>query len=290
MNGDLETDGAPVRAAFPMRTMAILLILAFVGGLAAMAWISSRWDGLWWGKERPPQEQTALPEVSKSPPSAAEDRDLTITSAGQVQAVTARVAELEDRLAHITVQAQAASGNAARAEGLLIAFAARRALDTGQPLGYIEGQLHLRFGQAQPRAVATIINAGREPVTLQDLQTLLEEAGARLTIRGRSENWWADIKREVGELIVFRQAGTPSPLPQRRLDRAKRLIEAGRVDAALAEVARMPGRAAGAPWMEQARRYIEARRALDLIETAAILEPRHTRTNDVERQSPPAAP
>src|SRR3546814_8195783 len=85
-------------------------------------------------------------------------------------ALTTRVSELEDRIPRINVQAQAASGNAARAEGLLIAFAARRALDTGGPLGYIEGQLRLRFGRAQPRAVATIINAAREPVTLQDLQ------------------------------------------------------------------------------------------------------------------------
>src|SRR3546814_9831855 len=41
-------------------------------------------------------------------------------------ALTTRVSELEDRISRINVQAQAASGNAARAEGLLIAFAARR--------------------------------------------------------------------------------------------------------------------------------------------------------------------
>src|SRR3546814_289458 len=90
-------------------------------------------------------------------------------------AIKTRVSELEDRMSRIKVQAQAASGNAARAEGLLIAFAARRALDTGGPLGYIEGQLRLRFGRAQPRAVATIINAAREPATLQDLQAGLVE-------------------------------------------------------------------------------------------------------------------
>ncbi len=40
-----------------------------------------------------------------------------------------RILDLEDRLSRITVQADMASGNAARAEGLLIAFATRRALD-----------------------------------------------------------------------------------------------------------------------------------------------------------------
>lgn len=265
-----------------MRAMAITLVLAFVGGVAAMAWIDSRWEGLWWGRD-----DGGTPAITdgKAPAAPSLPSRTTALPADHVQVVTARVAELEERLAHISIQAQAAAGNAARAEGLLIALAARRALDMGQSLGYIEGQLRLRFGQAQPRAVATIINAGREPVTLQDLQTGLEEIGPDLTIRGRSENWWADMKREVGELVVFRQAGTPSPLPQRRLERAKRLVEGGRVDAALAEVARMPGRAAGAKWMEQARRYIEARRALELIETAAILEPRQVPAAESEAET-----
>src|SRR3546814_1514586 len=67
------------------------------------------------------------------------------------------------------------------------------------------------------------------------------------------------------------------------------MLEAGRPAAALAEVTRMPGRAAGSKWMEQARRHIEARRALDLIETAAILEPRRLRAIDgatVDEPSP----
>src|SRR3546814_15056694 len=105
-----------------------------------------------------------------------------------------------------------------------------------------------------------------------------------LTGRGPSEKWWEDVKREVGELVVLRQSGTPSPLPQRRLERATHMLEAGRPAAALAEVTRMPGRAAGSKWMEQARRYIEARRALDLIETAAILEPRRLPARSEERR------
>ena len=40
---------------------------------------------------------------------------------------------------------------------------------------------------------------------------------------------------------------------------------------ALAEVARLPGAEAGDRWIAAARRYTEARRALDGIETAAIL-------------------
>ena len=46
----------------------------------------------------------------------------------------------------------AASGNAARAEGLLIAFSARRTLERGNDLGYLGDQLRLRFGDAEANA------------------------------------------------------------------------------------------------------------------------------------------
>src|SRR3546814_16124777 len=61
---------------------------------------------------------------------------------------------------------------------------------------------------------------------------------------------------------------SPSPRPQAALDRALRYLDGSRVGAALAEVEQMPGRAAADRWMQYARRYMEARRALDLIETA----------------------
>src|SRR3546814_17339306 len=102
--------------------------------------------------------------------------------------------------------------------------------------------------------------------------------GPELTGRGPSEKWWEDVKREVGELVVLRQSGTPSPLPQRRLERASHMLEAGRPAAALAEVTRMPGRAAGSQWLEQARRLSEARRQWDLVETAALLDTRRWRS------------
>src|SRR3546814_12596719 len=73
-----------------------------------------------------------------------------------------------------TLQAASASGNATRAEGLLIAFAARRALDRGLSLGYLEAQLRLRFGDDQPNAVKTIIDTARDPITLEQLRSKLD--------------------------------------------------------------------------------------------------------------------
>ncbi|WP_062112815.1 MULTISPECIES: MICOS complex subunit MIC60 [Sphingobium] len=203
-----------------------------------------------------------------------------------------RVVQLEQRLNRITVEAQAASGNAARAESLLVAFAARRALDSGAPLGYVEGQLRLRFGQAQPRAVATIINAAREPVTLADLRGGLANIADQLTTPGPQTSWWEAFEHEARELLTIRRASTPSPRPQLAMDRALRYIDGGRVSAALTEVEQMPGRAAADRWMQYARRYLEARRALDLIETAAILEPRQLRAVDgaAVSQTSPLAP
>ena len=58
-----------------------------------------------------------------------------------------------------------------------------------------------------------------------------------------------------------------------RLERAEAALEAGQVDVALAEVLRMPGQARARAWVTDAGRYVAARRALDSIETAALLEP-----------------
>jgi hypothetical protein len=187
---------------------------------------------------------------------------------------TRRVNRLEQRIAEIDSQSRAAVGNADRAEGLLVAFAARRALDRGVALGYIEGLLRQRFGGSQRQAVATIITASRQPVTLEELQDGLQQVAPELTGGGPDQDWWSALRRELGGLITVRKAGTPSTMPAERLRRATRWLEAGQVDVALAEVLRMPGRENASEWIANARRYVAARRALDAIETAALLEPR----------------
>ncbi|HWW58318.1 MAG TPA: mitofilin family membrane protein, partial [Sphingopyxis sp.] len=193
-------------------------------------------------------------------------------------ALAARVAELEQRLSRITLEAESASGNASRAEGLLVAFAVRRALDRGLSLGYLDAQLRLRFGDDQPNAVKTIIETSREPVTLEQLRAELDALAPQLVGRDGEGNGslWTGLRRELGELFVVRAAGTQSPRASERLERARRYLGAGQADKAIAEVEAMPGAAVAADWMIDARRYNDARRALDLIETAAILEPRDT--------------
>src|SRR5690606_6690672 len=99
--------------------------------------------------------------------------------AEQQGGMEARIAGMEQRLARLDLQSQAVSGNAARAEGLLIAFAARRAVERGEHLGWLEDQIELRFGAADPAAVQAIIAASQEPVTTERLIARLDEVGPR---------------------------------------------------------------------------------------------------------------
>ncbi len=297
------------------RNILILMVVAFIGGAILTGWILSRYNPF----DSKSDAEIAAVASSKEAATAAADPATALANRidadGSVlpapaqsaeaaapalspeleRALAVRVADLEDRLSRINVQAQAASGNAARAEGLLIAFAARRALDRGSPLGYIDPQLRLRFGDAQPKAVTTIVNASRQPVTLEELEAGLDEIGPSLTSGAGGVGFWTEFKRELSELFVIRRQGTPSPAPQQRLLRAKRYVETGNVEAAIAEIEKLAGIEKDEDalvWMEKARRYNEARRALDVIETAAILEPQQLRTAEGERvdQPSPLAP
>src|SRR5690606_466364 len=87
------------------------------------------------------------------------------------------------------------------------------------------------------------------------------------------EGWWNSFQRELGSIITFHRAGAPSPKPQARYERALKQLEMGAVDAALAETMRLPAADKASSWASRARRYIAAQRALDLIESAALLGP-----------------
>lgn len=208
--------------------------------------------------------------------------DLAALSSREAE-LAAKLGDLETRAGGIERDSRRASGYATRSEGLMVAFAARRALDRGLDLGFIEGQLRDRFGRTEPAAVAAVVQAAREPVTLEDLRAGLDGVAPELMTGMASSGWWRSLGSELGHLIVLRRAGTPSPLPVDRVARARRLLEAGQVEAALAEVSRTPGAAQADRWTSAARRYVGARRALDTIESAAIRAP------GIDPPPPPAA-
>ena len=268
-------DETPPRGRAWLRWL-IPFVLVFAAGAAAMGYVLTHWPVAARYIAGKPAETLVIQPVPAQPMMAVPSGVVAPASLDTAQqaALDRRVAELEGRIAQIGARANAAVGNADRAEGLLVAFAARRALDRGVALGYIEALLRDRFGTSQPQAVATIIGAGRQPVTIEELQAGLTDIGPTLTGGGPDEGWLEGLRRELSGLVVVRRASIPSPDPADRLARAKREIEAGHVGAALAEVARMPGRDKAAGWIATARRYTGARDALDVIETAALLEPR----------------
>jgi hypothetical protein len=248
-------------------------ILAFVLGLAAMAVLVHRFGArIGLGPAATPpalqsQPQPAPTQSARSPVRRPPDVD---TLSQRETVLAAHIAELEARLANVDTSSRVASGFATRAEGLLVAFAARRALDRGLALDYIEDQLRERFAAAEPQAVATVVAAARQPVTLEDLRLALDTIAPKLSGGGPNESWWQGIRRELSQLVIIRQDASPSMLPADRLARARRRLDAAQVEGALAEIARMPGAANAQSWMDAARRYIAARQALNTIETVAI--------------------
>ena len=242
---------------------ALLLLLV---GAAVATWGLSRWEAgarFFGVTPKPPLEV-----IRQAPPPAA----IPVRPAEPLAAAdAARIATIEARLGAIESQAQAAAGSAGRADAMLIAFAARRATDRGVALGYLEPLLVQRFGRDNQAAVATIITASRNPVELDSLIADYRRLGPALRGGSPEESWWTGFRRELGSVVTFRRADTPSPQPQARHDRALAHLEAGEVDAALAETMRLPGAAHAADWVARARRYIAAHRALDEIESAALL-------------------
>lgn len=243
--------------------------------------------------EAAPQEPEPTPDASETQAAeaaqAAEGAVEAVERVAEQQGgLDQRLAAAEQRLARLDLQAQAAAGNAARAEGLLIAFATRRAIERGAELGYLADQLRLRFGDSWPNAVRTVISFSRDPITLDVLLARLDGLGPQLRERD-GINSWSDIKRELGELFVVRRESTPSPQPEQRLERARQFLESGRVIAAIGEVQNMPGAETAESWLADARRYAAVMDALETIETAAVLDPGRLRDgagNRVEQQSP----
>ncbi|HZG47388.1 MAG TPA: uroporphyrinogen-III synthase [Allosphingosinicella sp.] len=269
---------------------------AFLLGILAMAWVLLRWDaaGRYFG---------IVPEPEAAAPTAEQQRPLLqpLQPTGPADlALAQRLAALEQRLGELGTDAQAAVGNADRAEGLLVAFAARRALERGVGLGYLEGLLRQRFGASQAEAVGTVIDFAQKPVTLQQLQAELTEVGPRLTGGAPDQSFWQAISTELTNLVVVRRDGTASTDPRERLQRASARLEAGQVEEALLEVLRLPGRENGRGWIDAAQRYVASRQALDAIELAAFVEQRtpaapqplqvQQRPATTPDQAPPAQP
>lgn len=277
---DYEPARVTARPKRPLWSLLALPLIAFVAGVAAMGWLLARSGTaaafLGVAPTPPPAVEAPAPAV------AVEREPLVEPQAdgppGERLVIdpetTRRVNRLEERLALLDLQSRAAVGNADRAEGLLVAFAARRAIDRGVALGYIETLLRQRFAATEPQAVATVLTVARQPVTVQSLQKSFQEVAPHLSGGGQGQSWWGAFKTEMAGLVTIRRENTPSTQPAERLRRAGQSLEAGQVEVALLEVLRLPGHERADKWIADARRYVASHRALDRLESAALLEPR----------------
>jgi hypothetical protein len=245
--------------------VAVVLILA---GAAATVWglahyqPAARFLGI-----APP----APPPVVPTPKPIMTNPASPASQAAPPTAQSARIATLENRLAQVESASQRAEGFAGRADALVVAFAARRAIDRGVALGYLENLLVDRFGAQHQAAVATIVTASHQPVLLQDLIDQYEALGPELRRGGPQDSWWTSFRRELGSLVEIHRAERPAVNPEARYNRALQRLSSGDVDQALAETMRLPGASRAGDWIAKARRYIAAHRALDEIESAALL-------------------
>ena len=258
------TSASP-RRGLGLSAWLLLILVLLLAGAAGATWALARYEGV-----------ARFVGVAAQPaPAPAPIRALQPLAAAPVQAIgpaeANRMAVLEARLARLENATQQVAGSAGRADALLVAFAARRAIDRGVALGYLEPLLADRFGPTHRRAVATIITASRTPVRLDQLAAEFDALAPQLRRGGPDEGLWEATRRELSSLISIRRADRPNPRPSATAERARQRLAAGQVDQALAEAMRLPGIGNAGPWVQRARTYVAAHRALDEIESAALL-------------------
>ncbi len=273
------------------RGLGVLLGAVILAALAGGAWYG--WQTGWLRASMPALENS-LPAVPAASPSATAaaivtQGNLIATNAALADA-TARLTALQQRLAELNQQTLAASDQATRAEALLVAFAARRAIERGQPLGALETPLRMRFGDSQPTAVDRILAAAQKPVTIGGLTEEFARLEPRLVTGPASEGTWDWLSRQIGAMFVIRHDDTPSPAPESRLARARTALAGERVDLAVAEVEHMPGKDAATDWLAHARDWEATEHALDQIESAALATPTVTPKPTPPDHAPDHAP
>ena len=247
------------------RTM-IALVLILVGAAAA-TWGLARSESAAQLRGVAPASQPLPPETRQqiAAQTQAQPRD-TLNPA-----IAEQIAQLQARVQRVESESEQVQGSAGRADALLIAFAARRAVERGVALGYLEPLLVERFGPRHPQAVATIVTASRQPVRLTRLIAAYQDLQPQLVGPPPNEGVFEGIRRGFSSLVTVRRSDRPSSQPQARYDRALSHLMSGEVDAALAETMRLPGAPRAREWIIDARRYVAAHRALDEIESAALV-------------------
>jgi len=256
---------ASTRTGLSWTAWLLIALCLLIAGAAAAVWTLAHSDRA--ARLLGISHAVAVPVSVRAPPPVVTPEVAAIPAEPDEQ----RITELETRLSKVEDVTQRVEGSAGRADALLVAFAARRAIDRGVALGYLEPLLVERFGRSHPSAISTIITSSRAPVRLEELISDYKALGPVLRSGDPDRNWFSGIRRELASLIEVRHEGRPSEKPDARYARAAAKLDAGEVGDALAETMRMPAASRAGPWIEKARRYVATHRALDEVESAALL-------------------
>jgi hypothetical protein len=218
------------------RSITALILLAFVGGGAGFAWLSSsgtlQWES---SKDEPlPAEPEAQPTLA--PPSA-----------GMIQP------------------------SASQAEALLLVLSARQMIQAGEPLGDLGSRLQASFGQSEPQALATIAQATRKPISNGALLASFDAIAPQLALPVGTV--WDRIQYELGSLFVIRSADAKPSRSQSAINEARKAILAGDIAEATRIVRTLPGASNAKDWLAQANRAIAVSQALDVLNSAALAAP-----------------
>ena len=229
------------------RSSLVLLLVAFLGGAGLVGWLAStnRLPGS--------AEQTAIVSENQAPLVTYGKNAAPVVNAGAIAVPTVL------------------TGDAARIEAMVVAMAARRAIESGAQLGPLEPRLNAAFGRVQPDALATLISGARVPLTSGMLLAELDDIGAPL--KHKPGTAWEIARREASNLFVLRQEDSEPTGPDAQLEHARQLLVSGDVAGAARTVEAMPGAANGSNWLNKARRYVAMRRALDALDAAAVAIP-----------------
>ncbi len=223
-----------------MRSIAGLVLLAFVGGAAAFGWFT--YDGaLPWAT---PEQKSATPPATRALPAA------------QASALPA------------FIPTQPVVADSAHTEAMLLSLAARRMIENGKPLGSLLPRLQTAFGQTHPKALAIIAEAGENP--LSNAALLDEFEGIAPELVRPAGTGWERIQYEFSTLFILRRGDQALSPSTARLARIKQNLIVGETPTALRLVRALPGAPNGADWIAKAQKAVAVMGALDTLDKAAI--------------------
>lgn len=289
--GSLSATPPPVAAPKPGGSrwpwIVALASLAFALGLLLSPWFETEVRGRLFGNTsskaidaaaNPANQARGLAVLDARVKALEQTRAKGSADPARMVRAEAQVNELQSQVGALGVRVEGAVTGAAQdaqtAQSVMLAAAARRAIETGQALGPLEPPLRARFGQSYPGPVEALVATSARPVTLTRLQQDFGRIeGALASDPAAASDWWASVKSAIDSIASVRRAGEAHVDPAAQTALAAQRLANGDVAGAAAILARLPPSPAATGWLADARRYRAAQAAIAQIEAAALAPP-----------------